>query len=330
MAAHYKDNLLHGRDHTDDHGSDNRWRHQESDAFHRHAGKTVGTREADARHGSKDLADFFNSTRIEPPRSDGSGTGKFQPIMAAGNAHNGPSTGQSLATQHDGAQARDGAVGSKNTLEVKCGPLLNYRRMENETWFGSVLVVTRWGGSDESSITPELILKIVGNVQPAGAPSTQGQSVEGGANEAGKEPYGVVNGVDYGSGQAPTSSTQIPSKGTDTNAAITEVGKDYWEVKVKGTRLYSDPANTFWRFSLEVPMQQAEIQCEYTLSGVEFTQEKRADKQHFFIPAITESMRIMFHSCNGFSVGTNEAAWSGACLWNDVIRVHQKTPFHVM
>jgi hypothetical protein len=38
----------------------------------------------------------------------------------------------------------------------------------------------------------------------------------------------------------------------------------------------------------------------------------------------------MFHSCNGFSVGTDEDAYSGACLWNDVGRVHAKTPFHVM
>ena len=77
-------------------------------------------------------------------------------------------------------------------------------------------------------------------------------------------------------------------------------------------------------------MQQEEIQCEYTISDVKFTTAKKKDTQNFFIPAITESMRIMFHSCNGFSVGTDEEAYSGACLWNDVGRVHAKTPFHVM
>ena len=41
-------------------------------------------------------------------------------------------------------------------------------------------------------------------------------------------------------------------------------------------------------------------------------------------------MRIMFHSCNGFSVGTDEEAWSGPALWNDVLRVHEAKPFHVM
>lgn len=38
----------------------------------------------------------------------------------------------------------------------------------------------------------------------------------------------------------------------------------------------------------------------------------------------------MFHSCNGFSVGTDEEAWSGAALWNDVMRRHAEVPFHVM
>lgn len=38
----------------------------------------------------------------------------------------------------------------------------------------------------------------------------------------------------------------------------------------------------------------------------------------------------MFHSCNGFSVGTDEEAWSGPALWNDVMRRHSEVPFHVM
>ncbi|TVY48266.1 Uncharacterized protein LOCC1_G001283 [Lachnellula occidentalis] len=330
MASHYRDNILHGRDHPDDHASDTRWRHQESEAFRRHAGKAaVGPREADARHGSKDLANFFNSTRVDPPGSAGSRSEKHQPIMVAGNSRNGPSTGQSMATQHDGTQGGDNTAGSGNALEVKCGPLLNYRRMENETWYGSVLIVTRGGGSGESLINPHLTLKIVGNVHPAEASSTAGPSLGASTNGAEKENYGVVDGIDYGNFQDPTP-PQTKSNGTNGNTAAIEVGKGSWEVKVPGTRLYSDPANTFWRFSLEVPMQQAEIQCEYTISGAEFTQAKRGARQHFYVPAITESMRIMFHSCNGFSVGTDEAAYSGACLWNDVIRVHEKTPFHVM
>ena len=77
-------------------------------------------------------------------------------------------------------------------------------------------------------------------------------------------------------------------------------------------------------------MQQVEIRCDYTIPGLTFTQEIKTDKNSFFIPAIPDSMRIMFHSCNGFSVGTDEEAWSGPALWNDVQRVHRVSPFHVM
>lgn len=41
-------------------------------------------------------------------------------------------------------------------------------------------------------------------------------------------------------------------------------------------------------------------------------------------------MRVMFHSCNGFSVGVDVDAWSGPALWNDVLRIHEQKPFHVM
>ena len=41
-------------------------------------------------------------------------------------------------------------------------------------------------------------------------------------------------------------------------------------------------------------------------------------------------MSIMFHSCNGFSVGTDEEAWCGPALWNDVLRRHEENPIHVM
>ena len=102
------------------------------------------------------------------------------------------------------------------------------------------------------------------------------------------------------------------------------------ETKITATKLYSDPANTFWRFDLEVPMQEVEIRCDYAIPGLSFTQNVKTDKNSFFIPAIADSMRIMFHSCNGFSVGTDEEAWSGPALWNDVQRVHKACPFHVM
>ena len=308
MAAHLRDDILHGKGHTDDHASDTRWRHEESRSYARHA--LASPREADGRNDSKDLADFLNSSRVEPPAVGSPPRSK--PLMVSGNVQgeaaqnsNAPEAGDTGATQ-----------ANTGTIVVKCGPLLNYRRMENETWYGSVLVVTAGGGLGEGPATPELNLKILGSAQ------TGASRPQVGRNGAESEQYGVVNGVDYEGFKEPGSGMQ----GQEALGGGTSFGA----VGVRGTKLYSDPTNTFWRFDLQVPMQQFEIRCEYEIPGLSFTKGEKRDRHTFFVPAISESMRIMFHSCNGFSVGTDEAAWSGPALWNDVLRVHEKTPFHVM
>ncbi|KAM7222284.1 hypothetical protein V8F06_002311 [Rhypophila decipiens] len=94
--------------------------------------------------------------------------------------------------------------------------------------------------------------------------------------------------------------------------------------------LYSDSRNTFWRFDLAVTMEAAETKWEYEVPDLRFLSKTKPRVNSFFVPAIAESMRIMFHSCNGFSVGTDIDAWSGAALWNDVMRRHKDSPFHVM
>ncbi|KAK0729329.1 hypothetical protein B0T21DRAFT_394637 [Apiosordaria backusii] len=100
--------------------------------------------------------------------------------------------------------------------------------------------------------------------------------------------------------------------------------------KIEGICLYSDPRNTFWRFDITVEMEGRETKWEYELPGLRFASRTKPRVNAFYVPAVTESMRIMFHSCNGFSVGTDEEAFSGACLWNDVMRKHRERPFHVM
>jgi hypothetical protein len=102
------------------------------------------------------------------------------------------------------------------------------------------------------------------------------------------------------------------------------------DIRVKGVKLYADPKSVFWRFSLQVEMQEAETHWEYRIPGLHFTNGNKTDKQSFFVPAVSESMRLMSYSCNGFSVGTDEDAWSGPALWNDVLRIHKETPFHAM
>ena len=100
---------------------------------------------------------------------------------------------------------------------------------------------------------------------------------------------------------------------------------------VEGLKLYSDSSKSFWRFSLHVPLSVEEMRWEYTIPDMHFiSSAKKGESRTFVVPSINDSMRIMFHSCNGFSVGTDEEAWSGPALWNSVLRIHEEKPFHVM
>lgn len=317
MASHLRDDLLHGHDHPDTHASANRWRHQESESFSRHA----APRDVAERSGSRDLADFLNTTRIEPPKTADSAGGRSVPIIVAGNVQN-DATEREPGAQHDGGAIASSTYGS---LDVRCGPLLNYRRMENKTWYGSVLIVTRGGGLRGSPVVPELRLRYAKAKLGHGSSDSRisNNNSKSGVPEEG---YGV-DSSGYGNGQQQVDVSRGETAGAEsTNGVENNCG----EAQTSGTKLYSDRANTFWRFDLKVPMQEFELHCEYEIPGLGFEEGKKTDKQSFFVPAISQSMRIMFHSCNGFSVGTDEDAWSGAALWNDVLRVHEKAPFHVM
>jgi hypothetical protein len=92
-----------------------------------------------------------------------------------------------------------------------------------------------------------------------------------------------------------------------------------------GEKLFHDSQKAFFRFLIDLPLEDYEANWEYS-----FTQSSNAAPKVFSVPSKQQSMRILFHSCNGFSVGTDEDAWSGPALWNDVIRTHQQKPFHVM
>ena len=99
-----------------------------------------------------------------------------------------------------------------------------------------------------------------------------------------------------------------------------------------GVKLYEDPIKAFWRLSIDLPLQDFEACWEYSIANMHFLTDIDAQtpSRKFVVPSSSQSMRIMFHSCNGFSVGTDEADWCGPVLWKDVIRVHDSKPFHVM
>lgn len=248
MAANENHHAHPDDDPRNPYASANRWRHQESSAYARAA---VARDPHSSISETQDLSHYLNSTRVEGEH-DPNEAGSYQPIVV-GNTDG----------VHDGL-ADDGK-------EVVCGPLLNYRRMDGRTWYGSVLLVTKGGGKTQN-FHPVLKLE-----------------------------------------RAETSGT---GNGHGTN--------------IEGICLYSDPRNTFWQFPLACDIADTETKWAYSIADVRYKSPTQHKMNYFFAPAINESMRIMFHSCNGFSVGTDEEAWSGLALWNDVMRNHAQAPFHVM
>lgn len=302
-------------DNEDNKGSASKWRHQESSKYARRAGATAHSevRGPTEHAGTSELASFLNATRLEgtgQPLADASGHPQasgapYRPIAADGygqfddanervaTANAPPPVGLGGAQPATGqTQARAGTIDGR---EVRCGPLLNYRRMEGITWFGSVLVVLQGGVTEEAdeAWVPELLLKKIAPRRPQteAAPADQ--------------IYASAHG-----------------QGTEYDTAV--------EASINGELLYSDMRHRFWRFNIALEMEELEAQWAYQIPLLRFPSDGKTDQQSFFVPSVHESMRIMFHSCNGFSVGTDEAAWSGPALWNDVQRVHSQTPFHVM
>ncbi|KAL8904043.1 MAG: hypothetical protein Q9207_003535 [Kuettlingeria erythrocarpa] len=93
--------------------------------------------------------------------------------------------------------------------------------------------------------------------------------------------------------------------------------------KVKGGRLHAERGVTFWRFSIEVELTEKQQRIGYRINN--------SASVGFWVPAKGQTMNMMFHSCNGFSMSVDSNAFSGPDpLWRDVLNNHQSRPFHVM
>ncbi|KAI9790513.1 MAG: hypothetical protein M1816_005020 [Peltula sp. TS41687] len=216
----------------------------------------------------------------------------YQATSAQGYAA--PVDGRAYGSNFDTWTNSDGGSSQQGApLEVLCGPLLNYKYMTD-----AQTTAPRWHGSvllvtKPGDVPPKLQLRHVGAVGRNGqADGSQGTS-------------GAYGG--YSS--------------NNTDRTFT------------GFKLHSDPNKAFWRIDLDLPFQTSESRWEYSISNANFASGTRTEGRStrtFFVPSKDQSMRVMFHSCNGFSVGVNQSDWSGPALWNDVLRVHEEKPFHVM
>ena len=193
----------------------------------------------------------------------------------------------------NGYDTGSGAAKIDAGLELVCGPLLNYKWTSN-----SERSPPTWFGSvlvvaRPGTHQPRLFLKCLGRIQGELDHNLQLQSRAGNRN---------------------------------VNSSQGEISKD-------GIRLYADPVAVFWRFDIEARIQQHEACWEYTIPDLHHpsgTTPGLVPPCKFYVPALSQSMRVMFHSCNGFSVGTDLDTWKGPELWHDVLRVHESKPFHVM
>lgn len=93
--------------------------------------------------------------------------------------------------------------------------------------------------------------------------------------------------------------------------------------EVKAVRLHTERGYTFWRFNIEVELSSKQYRVAYRINN--------GPAVGFWVPARGETMNIMFHSCNGFSLSVDSNTFSGPDpLWRNVLNRHQSRPFHVM
>ncbi|KAG8710246.1 hypothetical protein FRC08_017423 [Ceratobasidium sp. 394] len=92
--------------------------------------------------------------------------------------------------------------------------------------------------------------------------------------------------------------------------------------------LFTERDRVYWRFNINVALGDDEREVKYS---VELPRQRGGDKieRSFWLPKIGQTFRIMFHSCNGFVPGAEKQV-NGLALWNDVLRLHEKSPLHVM
>ncbi|EEA20129.1 hypothetical protein TMatcc_000103 [Talaromyces marneffei ATCC 18224] len=254
-------------------------------------------------------------------------------------------------------------------LFLKCGPLLRYLGIrkatvdgpqgptEQEVWRGSVMIVTT---DSMSSLETPPTLRLFAQPMDLLPPPPQQINDEEGAQLApeyvdpvaglvklgrdGRALYvkpvdHLEEGVDLSSVESEDglfeSSRSPIDYGTDQNKGSTSIPSNRLHPvngensglyeEVQGFRLYSDPARdvTFWRFNIEVELGDKQERIAYRIN--------EGPAIGFWVPAKGQSMNIMFHSCNGFSLSVDRNKFSGPDpLWRDVLNEHQTRPFHVM
>lgn len=273
------------------------------------------------------------------------------------------------AEAFDGEYAdSSGPTRFKPALNLKCGPLLRYCGMRHERsaarsragvssdkqiWRGSIMIVTEDSESSyEIAPTLRMFVQPIDLLAPPPAELKGEQALPpeyvdpiAGIPKLGRRGETLYvrpieyleDGVDVstveGDGGLFESTRTAPDSYNDPNAPGTFAsrakrsamdGEKLGKYKdVRGFRLHAEKGCTFWRFNLEIELRETQQRIAYRIN--------RGPSIGFWVPSRNESMNVMFHSCNGFSLSVNSNDFSGPDpMWRDVLNTHQTRPFHVM
>ncbi|CAE6462194.1 unnamed protein product, partial [Rhizoctonia solani] len=92
--------------------------------------------------------------------------------------------------------------------------------------------------------------------------------------------------------------------------------------------LFTERDRVYWRIDLETALGEEEREVHYSIVLAGHRKQDKIERA-FWVPKIGQTFRIMFFSCNGFVPGAEKQV-NGLALWNDVLRLHEKSPLHVM
>jgi hypothetical protein len=234
-------------------------------------------------------------------------------------------------------------------LHLKCGPLLRYTGLrkdkstigkDREIWRGSVMIVTI---DEQSSYQKPPMLRLFkqpmdllppppaeidgDDLHPSYVDPLEGQVK---VSRTGKTLY--VKPIDMIPENEDLSRIEdhmgffadTRSSGQRFSRIHKKDGERLGKVReIPGVRLHAERGVTFWRFSLEIELGTTQERIAYRIN--------RGPAIGFWVPAKGETMNMMFHSCNGFSLSVDSKQFCGPDpMWRDVLNSHQTRPFHVM
>jgi hypothetical protein len=291
---------------------------------------------------------------LEAPEPAPAGTD--QPWWEQSASQRRRASGTYQKTSHDGSYDEPTRQTTFNPpLYLKCGPLLRYtglrKDVAREIWRGSVMIVTTDEHSsyqtpptlrlfkqpmdllppppaeldpeNDQHLDPEYVDPLAGQVKV----SRSGKTLYVKPVEEIREEVDLSR-IEDDSGLFEEKRTEPSGNASGAQAKAKRTRKNDGEKagkvrEIPGIRLHAERGVTFWRFNLEVELGPQQARIAYRIN--------RGPAIGFWVPARGETMNMMFHSCNGFSLSVQPNEFCGPDpMWRDVLNNHQTRPFHVM